>query len=33
MRRHFWSTILTDTQFWVPLIVLALGTALLLALR
>lgn len=33
MRPHFWSAVLTDIQFWVPVIVLALGTGLLLALR
>jgi hypothetical protein len=33
MRWHFWATVLTDIQFWVPVIVLALGTGLLLALR
>ena len=33
VRRHFWSAVLTDIQFWVPVIVLALGTGLLLSLR
>ncbi len=33
MRLHLRSAVLTDIQFWVPVIVLALGTGLLLALR
>ena len=33
MRRRFWSAGFTDIQFWVSVIVLALGTGLLLALR
>jgi hypothetical protein len=33
MRKHFWFAVLTDSQFWVPVVVLALGTGLLLALR
>jgi hypothetical protein len=33
MRRQSWSAVFTDIQFWVPVIVLVLGTGLLLALR
>jgi len=33
VRQHFWSAVLTDIQFWVPVIVLALGAGLLLSLR
>jgi hypothetical protein len=33
MRQAFWSAILTDIQFWVPVIVLALGAGLLLSLK
>jgi hypothetical protein len=33
MSRHFWFAVLTDIQFWVPVIVLALGTGPLLAVR
>jgi len=33
MRRSRWSAILTDIQFWVPVIVLALGAGLLLSLQ
>ena len=33
VHRHFWSAVLTDIQFWVPVIVLALGAGLLWSLR
>jgi len=33
VHRSFWSAVLTDIQFWVPIIVLALGAGLLLSLR
>jgi hypothetical protein len=33
VRQHFWSAVVTDIHFWVPVIVLALGTGMLLALR
>jgi len=33
VRRHFWSAILTDSHFWVPVIVLAFGVGLLVTLR
>jgi len=33
VRQRFWSTIFTDIQFWVPVIVLALGVGLLVTLR
>ena len=33
MRRSFWSAVLTDIQFWVPVIVLAFGVGLLMSLR
>jgi len=33
VRRHFWSAILTDIHFWVPVIVLAFGVGLLVTLR
>jgi hypothetical protein len=33
VRRRFWSAIFSDIQFWVPVIVLALGVGLLVTLR
>jgi hypothetical protein len=33
VHRSFWSAVLTDIQFWVPVIVLALGAGLLLSMR
>lgn len=33
MSRAKWSAIFTDAHFWVPVVVLALGTALLIAMR
>jgi len=33
MKRSQWIRILTDVHFWVPVVVLALGTALLMTLR
>jgi len=33
MKRSIFSAILTDPHFWVPVVVLALGTALLLVMR
>jgi hypothetical protein len=33
VRQRFWSAIFTDVQFWVPVLVLALGVGLLLSLR
>jgi hypothetical protein len=33
VRQRFWSAILTDIQFWVPVVVLALGAGLLISLR
>ena len=33
MSRSFWSAILTDIHFWVPVTVLAFGAALLMSLR
>jgi hypothetical protein len=33
VKTSLWSAILTDVQFWVPVIVLVLGAGLLLSLR
>jgi len=33
VKASLWSAVLTDIQFWVPIIVLALGAGLLLSLR
>jgi hypothetical protein len=33
MHRSFWSAILTDIHFWVPVVVLAFGVGLLMSLR
>jgi hypothetical protein len=33
VRQPFWSAIFTDIQFWVPVVVLALGAGLLVTLR
>jgi len=33
VRQRFWPAIFTDVQFWVPVVVLALGVGLLLSLR
>jgi hypothetical protein len=33
MPRSFWSAILTDVHFWVPVVVLAFGVGLLMSLR
>ena len=33
MNTSLWSAVLTDIQFWVPVIVLAFGAGLLLSLR
>ena len=33
VKTSLWSAVLTDIQFWVPIIVLALGAGLLLSLR
>jgi hypothetical protein len=33
VRQRFWSAIFTDIQFWVPVMVLALGVGLLVTLR
>jgi hypothetical protein len=33
VKPSLWSAVFTDIQFWVPIIVLALGAGLLLSLR
>ena len=33
MHRSFWSAILSDIHFWVPVVVLAFGAGLLMSLR
>jgi hypothetical protein len=33
VKTSLWSAILTDIQFWVPVVVLAFGAGLLLSLR
>lgn len=33
VKQRFWSAVLTDVHFWVPVIVLVFGAGLLISLR